>query len=184
MRRIPTNGVMLRTNKWVLSLAIALSAAASACGAYEPLDVAQNVDLQRVSGRWYEIAKLPRATQANCTNTTSYYAVRADGMTITNECRLGSPTGPLRSISMDAKVSDPTVPAKLALDIGGFYGDFWILEVGADYEYAVIGHPSRAYFWILSRTPTLDPSVLSGILTRAQAKKFDTSKLEYTTQRP
>ena len=41
-----------------------------------------------------------------------------------------------------------SVPAKLALDIGGYTGDYSILEVGSD-EYAVVGHPSRLYLWVL-----------------------------------
>ena len=57
---------------------------------------------------------------------------------------------------MSATVPDPSAPAKLALDVGGYSGDYWILEVGPNYEYAVVGHPSRLYYWILSRTPTLD----------------------------
>lgn len=170
------------SNRRVLWIALLLSAGAFACTSYEPLDVAPKVDLQKVQGQWYEIAKLPRATQADCAATKAYYALKADGFTITNECHLGAPSGPLRSISMNAKVIDPAVPAKLALDIGAFYGDFWIIEVGESYEYVVVGHPSRAYFWIMSRTPTLDHDVLAGILERAQAKKFDVSKLEYTAQ--
>ena len=34
-----------------------------------------------------------------------------------------------------------------------------IVDLGPDYEYAVVGHPSRDYLWILSREPTLDPEV-------------------------
>jgi apolipoprotein D and lipocalin family protein len=79
-------------------------------------------------------------------------------------------------------VSDPSVPGKLSLDIGGFYGDYWILEVGEHYEYAVVGHPSRDYLWILSRTPTLARSVLQHALDDANAKQFDVSRLEYTKQ--
>ena len=42
----------------------------------EPLDVAPNVDLRRFQGSWYEIAKLPRPTEANCTATTARYTLR------------------------------------------------------------------------------------------------------------
>ncbi len=34
--------------------------------------------------------------------------------------------------------------------------DYWIIDLGSDYEYAVVGHPSRDLLWILSRTPTTD----------------------------
>jgi apolipoprotein D and lipocalin family protein len=35
------------------------------------------------------------------------------------------------------------------------WGDYWVLALGPDYEYAVVGEPSRRYSWILARTPTL-----------------------------
>ena len=81
-------------------------------------------------------------------------------------------------------VPDSSVPAKLALNVGGYTGDYWVLEVGTNYEYAVVGHPSRLYFWILSRTPTLGADVLAGILERAKSAHFETDALEYTPQPP
>jgi hypothetical protein len=88
------------------------------------------------------------------------------------------------SEALTALVADPSVPAKLALNVGGYTGDYWILELGSSYEYAVVGHPSRLYLWILSRTPTLDPEIMSGVLGRAEAKHFDTTQLEFTPQPP
>ena len=37
-----------------------------------------------------------------------------------------------------------------------FKGDYWIIDLDPDYQWAVVGVPSRKYLWILSRTPTLD----------------------------
>ena len=90
----------------------------------------------------------------------------------------------LNTVSMVATVPNASVPAKLALSVGGYSGDYWILEVGPTYEYAVIGHPSRSYFWILSRSPTLDPATMQGVLGRAESNHFDTSQLEFTPQPP
>lgn len=155
------------------------------CSSAPPLDVAQNVDLGRFQGKWYEVASLPRTTQTDCYGTTAFYTPQSDGsFHFVNQCSVGSPTGPTKSATMTATVPDPSAPAKLALDIGGFSGAYWIVEVGANYEYAVVGHPSRAYLWILSRTPTLDPATVQGIVDRAQANHFDTSKLQYTPQPP
>lgn len=169
-------------NKLRLALASAALLALAACG-HDPLDVAPNVDLKRFQGKWYEIAKLPRSTQSDCTATVASYTLNASGgVDVRNECHVGSPTGTLKSVVMTAKVDDPGVPAKLSLDVGGFYGDYWILEVGDHYEYAVVGTPSRSYLWVLSRTPTLDPATTKGLLDRAAAKKFDTSRIEYTAQ--
>lgn len=168
-----------------LALCGALSSGALSCGADPPLDVAQNVDLSRFQGKWYEIARLPRTTQTDCHGTTAFYTQNPDGtLSLVNQCNVGGPSGPLNTVSMTASVTDAAQPAKLALTVGGFSGDYWILELGPSYEYAVVGHPSREYLWILSRTPTLDASTMAGVVSRAQGQQFDTSRLEYTPQPP
>jgi apolipoprotein D and lipocalin family protein len=169
----------------LLSLWAALAFLALGCGAEPALNVAPNVDLTQFQGKWYEIARLPRTTQTDCHGTTAFYTQNPDGtLAFVNQCNVGGATGPLTTQAMTASVPDGRVPAKLALDVGGYTGDYWILEVGANYEYAVIGHPSRLYLWILSRSATLDGPTLTGIIGRAQSNQFDTSKLEYTPQPP
>jgi apolipoprotein D and lipocalin family protein len=166
-------------------LAISLIAGAGCGSSAPPLDVAESVDLSRFQGKWYEIARLPRSTEADCNGTTAFYTQGSgSSMTFVNQCNLGSATGPLYTVSMTVDVPDQTVPAKLALDVAGFTGDYWILEVGQDYEYAVVGHPSRLYWWVLSRTPTLDATTMQGVLARATASAFDVSQIEYTPQPP
>jgi apolipoprotein D and lipocalin family protein len=170
---------------WMLPLLATLTCAAAACSSDPPLDVASNVDLSRFQGKWYEIARLPRTTQTDCHGTTAFYTQGSDGtLALVNQCNVGSVGGPLKTVTMSAKVPDQTVPAKLALDVGGYTGDYWILEVGSNYEYAVVGHPSRLYFWVLSRTPTLDPATMQGVLDRAQSNHFDTTQIQYTPQPP
>lgn len=176
---------MLRARVAVLALLAVGAPAAVGCSTAPPLDVAPNVDLARFQGRWFEIAKLPRPTQTDCYATAAYYTQTAsDALTFVNQCNVGSLTGALKTVTMSAKVADPSTPAKLAIDVGGFYGDYWILELGQNYEYAVVGHPSRDYLWILSRTPSLDATTMQGIVARARAKQFDVSRLEMTTQSP
>lgn len=166
------------------ALLAALGAAATGCG-NAPLDVAPNVDLSRIQGKWYEIARLPRTTQTDCHGTTAFYTQNSDGtLTFVNQCNVGATDGPINTVAMSASVPDNGTPAKLALDVGGYTGDYWILEVGSSYEYAVVGHPSRLYLWVLSRTPALDTSTMQGILSRAQTNQFDTSQIIYTPQPP
>jgi apolipoprotein D and lipocalin family protein len=168
-------------------LVVALAAGSVlGCGsATAPLDVASNVDLSRFQGKWYEIARLPRSTESNCNGTTVFYSQAPDGsLSLVNQCNLATPTGPLYTVAMTATVPDRAVPAKLGLQVAGFTGDYWILEVGSNYEYAVVGHPSRLYWWLLSRTPSLDEPTTQAILGRATSEGFDMSPLEYTPQPP
>lgn len=163
-------------------------AAAVLSGCYDgapPPDVAPVVDLERFQGKWYEVAKLPRLTETECTGTVSTYRIRSDGdLDMNSECHARALDGALKTMTAKLKVPDRSAPAKLALGISGFYGDYWILELGDDYEYAVIGHPSREYLWILSRTPTLAPETMTGILRRAKAQQFAVERVEYTVQAP
>ena len=166
----------------LLAIALAVVAGALAgCAQDPPLDVAPSVDLSRLQGQWYEIAKLPRPTQADCVATTAYWTRDGDGLDIVDDCRLHSFDGPHKTISMSARPLGEA-PAKLGLDIGGFYGDFWILDVGPEYEWVAIGHPSRAYLWILARTAKPDAAVVAGVVKKMQDKQFDVARLEYTPQ--
>lgn len=47
---------------------------------------------------------------------------------------------------------------------------YMIIELDSDYNHCVIGYPSRAYFWIMSRTPTLDDGVYKELLGRIEEK--------------
>jgi len=132
-----------RALSWARGFVLVLPVLLPGCydGAPAP-EVAPAVDLQRFTGKWYEIAKLPRTTEAHCTGTVATYQRRSDGdLEMTSQCRLDTLDGPSKSVTAIAKIPDPAVPAKLALAVGGFYGDYWILEVGTNYEYAVIGQP-------------------------------------------
>jgi apolipoprotein D and lipocalin family protein len=161
---------------------LALSSLLVAC-TDPPLDVAQGVKLERFQGRWYEIAKLRRPTQANCFGTVANYTLEGpDALKVVHECHEDSPDGPRKLSAARAVASDPSEPAKLSLDFGMAYGDYWILETGDKYEYAVIGHPSRRYLWILSRASTLPEAVLDGVLERSRAKGFPVDELDYTVQ--
>lgn len=46
-----------------------------------------------------------------------------------------------------------------------------------NYSYAMVSGPSRSYLWILSRTPELDETIYSGLVSRAAELGFDTTKL-------
>jgi apolipoprotein D and lipocalin family protein len=153
------------------------------CSTDPPLEVAA-VELAKFEGGYFEIAKLPRPTQTDCAATTAFYRrVSSNELAVVHECREGSLDGPLRRSAARALVTDPDVPAKLSLDVGGFFGDYWIIDVADDYRYAAVGHPSRDYLWILSRTATLAQSDLSALESILREADFDVSRLEFTEQR-
>jgi apolipoprotein D and lipocalin family protein len=150
------------------------------CAAHAPaLPVVPQVDLPRYMGLWYEIASYPTWFQKGCTGSTATYRLEPDGtVDVLNQCRK---SGRLESAHGTAWAPDPGVPAKLKVRFfWPFSGDYWIIDLGPEYEYAVVGHPSREYLWILSRTPTMDPTVYARILDRLRLIGYDPDRLVRT----
>jgi len=151
---------------------------------YPPLDVVDNVEIERYTGRWYEIARYPNSFERGCVGVTADYALRSDGrVDVVNTCRIGSLDGNVKTIEGVARVVDERTNAKLAVTFfWPFEGDYWILELGDEYEYAVVGEPSRSFLWILSREPTMDESLYEDILGRLPAKRYDPDQLRLVLQ--
>ena len=143
-----------------------------------------HVDLSRYVGTWYEISSFPQSFQRNCTGTTALYTIRSDGeIDVLNRCKKGSLAGKIDSALGRARVVDRTTNAKLKVSFfRPFWGDYWIIDLGPNYEYAVVGHPSRDYLWILSRTPTMDSSVHEGNVERIKDQYYDVARLSRTLQ--
>ncbi|HBX43328.1 MAG TPA: hypothetical protein DEH27_05830 [Deltaproteobacteria bacterium] len=150
-----------------------------------PVRVVPGVDISRYAGTWYEIAKYPNRFQKGCVATSATYTVLPGGkaVEVVNRCRSGSLDGPERSIKGKARVVDEETNARLKVTFfWPFSGDYWIIDLGPEYEYAVVASPNRKYLWILSRTPRMDGTVYERILEGVRAQHFDPSRLERTPQ--
>jgi apolipoprotein D and lipocalin family protein len=149
-----------------------------------PLQTVESVDLQRYLGSWYEIASFPQSFQRGCTATTASYSMGEGGeIEVLNRCRKGALDGPEDSAKGRARVTDPTTNAKLEVSFfGRFWGDYWVVDLGDEYEYAVVGHPGRDYLWILSRTPQLAESTYAGIIDRLAVQGYEPDRLVRTAQ--
>ena len=152
-------------------------------GRKDELEVVQSVDLTRYTGRWYEIARLPNSFQKKCADTvTANYTMREDGkIKVINRCRKAS--GEYTTAKGKAKIVDKKTNAKLKVtSFWPFYGDYWILDLGSNYEYAVVGEPGRKYLWILSRSPQMNEALFQQLLEKMAAKGFNTEMMIRTSQ--
>lgn len=172
-------GAMARVRAAVLAAACAVFGGCHARHPGPDLPVVPRVDLERYVGVWYEIARYPHRFQEGCYASTATYALRDDGrIDVLNACREGGPEGGIRSAKGIAKVVDPATNAKLKVSFfRPFWGDYWIIGLGSDYDYAVVGHPSRQYLWVLSRTPKMEEATYQAILTRLGGFGYDTTRL-------
>ena len=166
-----------------LSLVALLAAACAHAPAGPPLRTVERVDLKRYMGRWWEIATIPMSFQKGCVGVTANYSLRDDGdVKVVNTCRKETLDGPERSATARAWSVDPS-DAKLEVQFfWPFHGAYWVIDLDPDYRWAVVGHPSREYLWILSRTPQMDEATYQGILSRLRAQSYDVTKLLRTLQ--
>jgi len=170
----------------LLSLSFAVLFGCAAGMKQSPLQVVSHVDLNRYLGIWYEIARFPNRFQEGCVASRATYTLLKDGkIGVLNQCYKGGLSGELSSATGKAWVVDKETNAKLKVSFfWPFTGDYWIIDLGENYEYAVVGHPGRAYLWILSRTPEMDEALYNRLLERLQRQGYDTTKLTRSPQKP
>jgi apolipoprotein D and lipocalin family protein len=146
------------------------------------------MDLSRYMGRWYEIARLPYFTQRRCTHdVTADYVLGDDGMVhVTNRCaHADGAQGMARGI---ARVTEPRSNAQLQISFRTLYGvhvlwdHYWVIGLGDNYEYALVGQPSRRRGWVLAREPQPTEDQIQRWLDEFQAKGFPAQAFERTRQ--
>jgi len=149
----------------------------------------QQVDIKKYIGIWYEIAKIPNSFQDQCAyGTTAEYKIDEDGdIIVTNSCydKEGKPD----VAEGLAKVVDKNTKAKLEvsffsiLGIRPIWGDYWIIGLDENYQWAVVGTPSRKYGWILSRTPSLPDDTIKEIFSLLKAQNYNLADFEMSEQK-
>lgn len=167
-------------------LAVGLSMIAavfsSGCARRAPLPVAEGVDIQRYAGRWFEIAHLPNRFQKGCVGTTADYFVRSDGkVTVVNQCWKESFDAKRIMARGTARVVDKKTNAKLKVTFfWPFEGNYWIVKLDPEYQWAMVGEPSRKYFWILARDRKMEAELFAELKAEAEVLGFDLTDLIVT----
>ena len=148
------------------------------------LQTVASVDVNRYSGKWYEIASFPQRFQKGCHCTTAEYSLSPNGyLIVENKCNIGSVNGKQSYIKGKAFVEKNSGNAKLKVQFfWPLRAKYWIIDLAEDYSYAVVSHPSKKYLWILSRTPNMNDALYHQILSRLKEKGFELSKLQITQQ--
>lgn len=165
----------------ITSLLVFISILMFSCRQHRPLPVVDKVDLDRYAGLWYSIASLPTSFEKGCGCTSAEYGLTDKGyVTVKNSCFRD---GKMDVTSGKAFVQKNTNNAKLSVQFfWPFKGDYWIIALGDQYEYAMVGHPNRKYLWILNRERTMPEATLKTLLEKAAGLGFDTSKVRRIEQ--
>lgn len=150
-----------------------------------PLQVVSQVDIKKYLGKWYEIARYPHSFEEDCFAATADYELQDDGsIKVVNSCREGGLEGELKEVVGTAHIVDAQSNAKLRVTFfWRFYGDYWIIDLGENYQYSIVSEPRRQHLWILSRTPTMNASLYEQLTAKLKKNGFDLSFLIKTQQK-
>ncbi|NMG45715.1 lipocalin [Aromatoleum toluvorans] len=180
----------LRAALLALTLLGTQAPSAHAEGPQAPLSTIAALDVPRYMGTWYEIARYPNRFQRHCVGFThAEYRLQEDGrVRVANRCRnaegrVVEAIGAARQLGAadSPRLEVRFAPAWLSF-LPAVWGDYWVIDLDADYRLAAVSEPRREYLWILSRTPTVAPQALEALRTRLAARGFDLSRLEMTRQ--
>ena len=150
-----------------------------------PLKTVDHVDLHRYLGDWYVFAHIPYSLEKGKVGTLDHYAMRPDGrMDNIFKFRRGSLDAPLEEWRGVAWVHNKETNAEWRVQfVWPLRVPYLIIDLDKDYQWSVIGYPSRKLAWVLSRKPVLDDATYAGILERLKAQGYDISLLKKVPQR-
>ncbi|MBE2251794.1 MAG: lipocalin family protein [Myxococcus sp.] len=165
--------------RWLLVVA-ALATGSARAEAPETVDL----DLSRLEGTWYELARVDSFFRRGCTgNTTTYTRAPEGHLEVRNRCSQGSLDGPQKQVSGRLWRQEGAPPGQLRLQVvWPLVSDFWVVEVGPALEYAAVSNAKKTTLTVLSRTAQLDEAVLASLLGRLRARGYPVDQLTRTVQ--
>lgn len=145
---------------------------------------AKLVDVHRYLGRWYEQFRYEAWFQKGLEAVTADYSLNRDGtLRVVNHGRKGGLNGPPRRSVGTARIVDSATNAKLKVSFfGPFYGDYWVLNHGDDYDWAIVGEPAGRYMWALTRNAKPGLDMIAMLEARVARMGYNRDLIRFTQQ--
>jgi apolipoprotein D and lipocalin family protein len=177
-----------RALAWTLSLAAGAIVSSQVVAA--DVKAVDSIDLNRYAGSWHEIAAIPQFFQRKCIRDTRATYTLTEGSLIRVENVCTREDGGKERAEGRARQADPAGTSKLEvtfLELFGEYrfwiaADYWVVALDPNYRWAVVGHPSRRYGWVLARDPRLSSATLAEIIGRIKLQGYDACEFQVTPQ--
>jgi apolipoprotein D and lipocalin family protein len=150
----------------------------------EPINVVDELDAVQYAGLWYSVYELPvfyglypfGYSSEKCVNSTATYTVESENtIHVLNKCILRGREQQVEGTARYANNSDKN--GALIVNFFGFDSDYNVIGLDETYQWAVVGTKNRENLWFLSRSSTIDETLLDEMKEIAEAEGFDTSHL-------
>ncbi|MEG1886428.1 MAG: lipocalin family protein [Alistipes sp.] len=133
-------------------------------------------DIQRYMGTWHEIARYDHSFERGLVEVRAIYRFVENGRVEVLNCGVNTITRELQTARGKAKTTAITGRLRVSF-FWVFYTDYNVLELGEEYDWALVGSHSAKYLWILARSPTLPTATLKHILLLAEKRGYNVDKL-------
>ncbi len=133
------------------------------------------LNIDKYSGTWYEIARYDHFFERGMDNVTAEYTLNSDGsVQVINR---GIKSGVIKSITGKAyrKTENENGILKVVFFIIG--SEYRVIYLDKEYRYAVVTSDTPDYLWILARSPKIDPEKLKELVSFISANGFKSEKL-------
>jgi len=165
-------------------LILLIMASFLSCKTTQDLPTVEKVDIQKYSGTWYEIARLPNSFEKGLECVTATYTPKSKGkIEVLNKGYTLDKKGKMKTAKGTAWVPDPAYPGRLKVTFfWPFSGNYYIMSLDEDYSYVLVGDPTRKYLWVLSRSKELDSAIYSSLMDQAKDQGFNVEQVMQTDQ--
>jgi len=157
---------------------------ATAHATAQTVSAVPKLDFNQFTGSWYEVARFPNKREKNCTGDVVEVIALGDKpkqLQIVTSCRTNKDYTEVQNAT--ARTQNKRGDGELKVTyIWPFSEKDWVLGVGPNAQWVLIGNPNHKQLWVYSRTSTLSPDVRSVIEQSAAAEGFATAKLVTTPQ--
>lgn len=144
----------------------------------EKVEPVEDFKLQSYLGKWYEIARLDHSFERGLERVTAHYSLREDGGVEVVNRGYDPETGEWKEAVGKAYFVDERDTAHLKVSFfGPFYSSYVVFELDSGYRYALVSGPDLSYFWILARSPELEPQLREQLIDKARERGFATEDL-------
>lgn len=144
-----------------------------------------SVDVQSYLGDWWVAAKMPAFFEKDCQNSRASYELADNGrdIKVLNVCESIEEPGKLDSVPGKGTPLDET-NAKLKITLDRFPGnlfpgDYWVVNLDPEYQWAIVSEPKGRYLWILTRERVMNPSTLRQLVQWVEDDGWDMSQLKF-----
>lgn len=147
--------------------------------------VVKDFEIEDFAGVWYQMARIDNPREQGLSHVNMTFTVDTEGRigmrTEGYNCEKG-----VFEISA-SRVSAPDEQRQASMKLSGLPftdRELNVMEVDADYNFALVTGRSADRLWILSRAPYIPDEDLSYLLVRALERGYDISNLVFTDHCP